>query len=331
MDVAAVVAQEGRRTQGLVTARQLRAAGVARSSLARALADGSVHRVRRLVYACQPLEPLPRFVVTDTGVSPAYVAHVRASLLSLGSSATACLRTAAALHGWGLLIEPARTVQVAVPHGRGSVRAGGVVATQRRSARTEELAVLADAGPLSITTPVQTVLDCAVGLPLLEAVVVCDSALRSGRLTVEELVGAGGGLRGVRDAGRVQRVLDLCDPQAGSVLESVLRVRMRQHGITGVTSQKVVQDMPGSHMRVDFCFEAAGVVVEADGKRWHPEPERDRLRDNVLASQGWRVLRYTWSEVVHDHRFVVAEIAAALACGTPTLHLAGTGACDTAA
>jgi very-short-patch-repair endonuclease len=68
-----------------------------------------------------------------------------------------------------------------------------------------------------------------------------------------------------------------------------------------------------------------------DGKRWHLEPERDRLRDNVLASQGWRVLRYTWSEVVHDHRFLVAEIAAALDCGTPTLHLAGAAACDTAA
>jgi very-short-patch-repair endonuclease len=68
-----------------------------------------------------------------------------------------------------------------------------------------------------------------------------------------------------------------------------------------------------------------------DGKRWHLERERDRLRDNVLASQGWRVLRYTWSEVVHDHRFLVAEIAAALDCGTPTLHLAGAAACDTAA
>jgi very-short-patch-repair endonuclease len=125
----------------------------------------------------------------------------------------------------------------------------------------------------------------------------------------------------VREARRVREVLDYCDPLSGSVLETVLRVRMLLAGITGFTTQRVLRDVPGAHLRVDFCFAAQGVVVEVDGVRWHQDPARDRVRDNALAALGWRVLRFTWAEVVHEHDRVLAEIRAALACATPSVHL----------
>ena len=43
------------------------------------------------------------------------------------------------------------------------------------------------------------------------------------------------------------------------------------------------------------------------------------VRDNLLARQGWRVLRYTWAEVVHEPERVVAEIREALRCSAPWL------------
>lgn len=330
MDVAAVVADEGMHSQGVVGTAQLRRAGVSRSQLSRAVAAGAVVRVRAGVYALAGLSPLPRFVVTDVGVDPSYVAHVRAVLLGLGDSATACGRTAAALHGWGLLVEPSRTVEVAVPHGRSSAGGRFVRAVQRRTAAGHRRVILPDTDPVWTTTPVQTVIDCALDLPLLQAVVLCDSALRARDVTVEELVRAAGRLGGVRHARRLRRVLELCDPDSGSVLESVLRVRMLRAGVDGFRSQVVVCDRPGQHVRVDFCFAAAGLVVETDGARWHQDPARDRVRDNALAVLGWRVLRYTWAEVLHEADRVLAEIVDAVACATPSFHLEGDADCAAA-
>lgn len=323
MDLPAVLTATSVRTQGLASHRGLLRNGVARASLSRAVAAGTVVRVRRRVYSLSPLPPLPRYVVTDKGVSADYVVHVRAVLLSLGPRTAACRRTAAACYGWGLLVEPGRTVEVATDHGRGAVAALGVRASQRRSGAVARRVVVKGTAPLRLTTPVQTVLDCASSLPLVEAVVVADSALRAGDVSVAELRRAAASLTGQAGADRVRRVLDLCDPEAGSVLESVLRVRLHLAGCQGFASQVVLRDLPEAHIRVDLCFAAAGLVVEADGAKWHPDPARDQSRDNALAAMGWRVLRYSWAEVVHDHARVVAEVQAAVACGTPTLQLAG--------
>lgn len=104
-----------------------------------------------------------------------------------------------------------------------------------------------------------------------------------------------GRLRGRRDATRLRQVLELADPCSGSVLDSVLRVRMVQDGLRGFTTQTVLRDSSGRHvLRADFCFEHARLVVEVDGARWHPDGDVDRRRDNALACSGWRVLRFTW-------------------------------------
>lgn len=321
MDAVAGVTELGICSQGLVSFADLRAAGVSEGGLGRAVAAGSLVRVRPKVYAAAPLPVRPRFVVTDSGPAPAYVGHVRAHLLSLGDRATACRRTAAALHGWGMLVEPSKVVEVAVAHGRSHVSAKEVRVVQRRRLERVSLMVPEGAAPLWVAAPVQTVIDCALDLPVLEAAVVCDSALRAGDVTVDELVRAAGRLVGVREARKVRRVLELCDPDSGSVLESVLRVRMVLGNVLGFDTQRVLRDLPGQHLRVDFCFVAAGLVVEADGARWHQDPVRDQARDNALARLGWRVLRFTWSEVVHDTERVLEDIREALTCGGASFHL----------
>lgn len=322
MDIAPVIAACSIHTQGLVTPKMLGAAGVAPAWLSREQRRGSLLRIRERVYAREPLPALPRFLVTETGVAPVYVAHVRAVLLSLGSGAAARARTAAALRGWGLLVEPVRTVEVAVHHGRGRTRLRGVRLTQHRQLDAEPLQVLPDTEPLLLTSSVRTVVDACLELPLLEAVVLCDSALRAADVTVEQIALAARRLAGTRYARRVRRVLELADPQSGSVLESVQRVRMVLGGLTGFATQVVLRDALGRHvLRTDFCFEAARLIVEVDGKRWHPDPPADRRRDNQLAALGWRVLRYTWAQVVHEPAAVLAEIGAALGCCTSDIHL----------
>lgn len=313
MDVRRVVAELGAGAQGLVTASQLRAAGVSDGSLARAVAAGRVLRVHRAVYSLAALPPRPRFLVTDGGASPAHVAHVRAALMSLGSTATACARTAAVLRGWGLLVEPERRLDVAVPHGRSTVALTVAAVEQRRHLSRCLLTVLPGTDPLWVSSSLQTVVDCALRLSLIEAVVVCDSALRAHDVTLEELQRCSGRLSGQRQAHRLGQVLALADGRSGSVLESVGRVRMVQGGISGMELQVVLRAVP--ELRVDFCHRAARLVVELDGRKWHTDPVRDQARDNALATLGWRVLRFSWTQVVHQPELMLSQIRQALAAG----------------
>ena len=320
MDVREALATCGADNQGLATLGDLVRCGVPRVAVSRGYADARIRRPRRRVYSLTPLQPVPRFVVTEVGVAPAFALHARAALMSLGPLATASLRTAAALRGWGLLVEP-RTLDVAVEHGRTRVDADGVKVVQRRRLDREQRVVVPGTQPLWVTTAAQTVVDCCLELPLLQAVVVCDSALRSGQVTLAELERAAADVVGVREPRRVRRVLGLADPLSGSVLESVLRVRMVEGELCGFTTQQVLRDAAGGRvLRVDFCFEAVRLVVEVDGARWHPDPARDRSLDNALARLGWRVLRFTWAEVVHRPEEVLAAVRTAVAFGTQNIH-----------
>jgi len=60
--------------------------------------------------------------------------------------------------------------------------------------------------------------------------------------------------------------------------------------------------------RVDGAYLEQRVVIEVDSRRWHTrlaDFERDRLRDQRAAAHGWRVLRFTWHQIVHDPVTVV--------------------------
>lgn len=253
---------------GLASSRQLRAAGLSRSRLSRAVAAGAVVRVLPRVYATGPLVAWPSLLVRDDRPTAEHVLHVRAVLLSAGPRACAAGRTAAAVHGWGLLAEPLGVVDVLMPHGSRVLEIRRARVRQRRGLRAEQIAPVPGLGPIRVLDVVETVLDCCRTLPHLEAVVVVDSALRSGAVTLDRLRGAA--LARGRSR-RVLRVLEAADPRSGSVLETVLRVRLQETGIGGWTTQQVVRSSRGRHvLRADFCFAAARLVVAADGTGTSP-------------------------------------------------------------
>lgn len=308
MDVASALRECSANRQGLASSSQLRTAGISRTRLSRALTRGEIVRVRPRVYALAPLPPLPRFVVTPEGVAPAYVAHVRAVLLSMGASAVACGRTAAALFGWPLLVEPVRTTEVGVPHGRSHTAGRGILVRRHRALALWERAVVADTDPLRMTSPVQTLIDCALTRPLIEAVVIWDSALRARHVSTDQVRAAADSTNGVRAAARVRRVASFVADDSGSVPETVLRLRLLQAGLDFRT-QHVIAGHDGRHLlRADFCFPELGIVVEVDGARWHEDAVKDQRTDNALAALGWRVLRYAGREVLRNWEPVVDEV-----------------------
>lgn len=165
-----------------------------------------------------------------------------------------------------------------------------------------------------ITTPVRTVLDCGRTLSLRDAVVVADSALRTGHLTLFELAAAAAAARGAGSA-RVRRAIVLADPRAGSVLESVLRFLFVSNGLHP-TTQHVVRDRNGWIVAIaDFYLEAGRLVVEADGFAFHSsrhDLNRDVAKSNTYALLGYRLLRFSWEDVIYRPDYVLQSVRAIL-------------------
>lgn len=297
-------------TQGIASRDELLAGDLTRGLLSRALAKGDVVRLRRGVYALGPLPQRGRHLLKDGRVDLGYLALVRSVLLSL--DAVADRRTAALVWGMDLLVEPTK-VECRVPASRRRVAGADVDARSSINAKVELISVQ-ELEPVPVSTAVDTVLDCAGSRPRLEAVVIADSALRVGCVTVEGLVAAAASRRG-RDLDGVRKVLALMDPLSGSVLESMLRVLLATHQLYP-SSQFTVHDGARVIGRFDFCFEKERLIIECDGRRWHDPDDvrrKDRHRDNALQRLGWRILRFDWDEVRNSPAYVLAAVCDCLA------------------
>jgi very-short-patch-repair endonuclease len=203
--------------------------------------------------------------------------------------------SAAKRHGLDLLREP-RLPHVVVPRNH-AVDANDAVVHR---------ATVPGSGPVVPLLPaLVAVLRC---LETVEAVVVVDSALRQGAVRRRALD------RRLRGPGSVEarRRLGLTDAQSGSVIETIARLALRQAGLS-VDCQVLV---PGVG-RVDLVV-GGWLVVELDGFAYHADRDRyrtDRRRTNALVAQGYRVLRFSYEDVMFRLVDVVAQVAAVHAAG----------------
>ncbi|WP_433176591.1 DUF559 domain-containing protein [Actinoallomurus sp. CA-150999] len=172
----------------------------------------------------------------------------------------------------------------------------------------------------SLTSLARTVVDCARTLPLGEAVVVGDSALRRGSARVagacdgvsaDELSRRADALCGPGSR-RTRRALRLLDPRAESVLESLFRVLVHLAGLPPPATQVRLLD---GRLTVDFYWPSAHVVVEVEGYETHSGRSawlEDCRRHNRLVANGYRSLRFTWEDVLYGRDYVVETLRGAL-------------------
>ncbi|MGI8594988.1 MAG: endonuclease domain-containing protein [Solirubrobacteraceae bacterium] len=74
-------------------------------------------------------------------------------------------------------------------------------------------------------------------------------------------------------------------------------------------------ELAGCQPEADFAWPEHRLIVETDGHETHGTREafeRDRRRDQRLIRAGWRVVRFTWRQVVHEPREVTATLQALL-------------------
>ena len=200
------------------------------------------------------------------------------------------LTCSSAAQRYGLdLLSPPEVPHIAVPRN---------CAVDASDAVVHRVAVPGNGPVVPVLHALVAVLRC---LETVDAVVVVDSALRQGVARRRSLDAR---LRGPGSV-EARRRLGLADPRSGSVIETVARLALRQAGLP-VDCQVLV---PGVG-RVDLVVDG-WLVVELDGFAYHSDRDRyrtDRRRTNGLVAQGYRVLRFSYEDVMFRLADVVAQV-----------------------
>jgi very-short-patch-repair endonuclease len=266
------------------TRAQARQLGWSDSRLTRAARGGRVTRIRRDRY-CQP---------DQAGTDHAAVA-VAAALACRGSVVSH--ESAAFL--WGLpLVDgaPERPRLTVAPSGTGDVAAALL---HRASLRSDEVITM-DGVP--ITSPARTVLDLSRSIRLESAVAAADAALNAQLTDLADLDRALERCAVWPGARRARAVLRVVDELAESPLESLSRLAMSQFAIPRPTLQAPIGDAHGQfRARVDFYWDAEGVVGEADGRLKYDDRDaiyQEKRRQERLEDLGLVVIRWGWTDVV---------------------------------
>jgi hypothetical protein len=160
---------------------------------------------------------------------------------------------------------------------------------------------------LPVTSLVRTLVDLAAVYRQARYDTIVESEVVSGRVTVAAL---GDRLQRIRRRGkpgvaRLSTTLDLLGPGAdleGTALERLLDRVIALAGLPTPVKEHPLPSARGLVGFVDRWFPDAGLIVEADGRRWHArraQMARDRERDVEVARLGIQTLRFVWEHLDH--------------------------------
>jgi hypothetical protein len=161
---------------------------------------------------------------------------------------------------------------------------------------------------IRVTTIAQTLFDVAPVVSGFRVERALDDCLLGGRLklaAVEERAAHYAGSRrpglGVMDALIAERQAEGWQPPESELEVSLLDVLHRLPSKPRIVRQMALPWRSPEPGRVDTFLPDYGLILEADGRRWHARVadfDRDRWRDNEAVAHGLRVQRLTW---VHLH------------------------------
>lgn len=286
------------RQDGLLTTADLLAAGISPTTLQGWVRRGRLRVVHRGVYAPPDLPLTPRVVA-------------RAATLATGlPEAVAAYRTAADVHDLGVHLL-AGAAHVIVPTAVHRPSRSDLVVHRLELADAD----VVDLDGLRATAVLRTVLDLLVAPSRLAAVWAGEAALRA-RTMGEDALDEGVEARGGRPyAARMRQWRALMDPRSESPLETAVRLLPHDARVPAPQPQYEVRTDDGYVIaRIDLAWPAYRLGLEADGKEPHGKLRpiyTDRWRTNALV--GWRVVRFTWHDVLRRPTYVVATVRAHLA------------------
>jgi very-short-patch-repair endonuclease len=148
---------------------------------------------------------------------------------------------------------------------------------------------------LRVTSLVRTAADLACRLDLVEAVVVLDAAMHRG-LKHAQLVGWALAHPRHRGVARLRRAIELAEPKAESAMETRLRLALQLAGLPRPQAQVW---LPDAQARADLYYPDHRLVIEYSATH-RDSLAADNRRQNRLMNAGYRVLRFTASDLSGD-------------------------------
>ena len=219
-----------------------------------------------------------------------------AAVLAYGKGAVLSHRTAAA--HWGLRRSATRLIEVSIPSRAGCLARRGI--NLHRISTLSSMEATTYEG-IPVTTPARTLLDLAEVVPSRALRRALDEAERQRLFDLRALEAVIASHVGHRGAGVLAAVLlehDIGMTLTRSELEERFLVLCAAHDLP----RPAVNACVGRY-EVDFLWRAERLIVETDGRASHATRaafERDRARDVRLTVAGYRVVRFTYRQVVAE-------------------------------
>jgi very-short-patch-repair endonuclease len=286
-----IVARIARRQHGVVSTRQLHAAGLHRNAVSNRVQKGQLHRVHQGVYAVGH-DGIPRegkWMAAVLACGAGTVVEARTILDQWGAAVSH--RSAAEL--WDLIPPLEGPIHVSIRGDTGRRRRNGI--RLHRSLSLLPAAVTSCQG-IPVTKPARTISD------LRRAVSAKDLTCR---------ISPGGLRRAVREAEVLGLTLGEVEiDRTRSELERLFLRICRQHELP----EPDVNVRVGPFL-VDFLWRDRRLVVETDGYRYHRGRtafEDSHARDLKLRTLGYDVLRLTFRQVADEPERVIATLHEAL-------------------
>ena len=156
-----------------------------------------------------------------------------------------------------------------------------------------------------VTSALRTVVDPCCRLDLVEAVACLDAALHMKLIRLDD-VKPRPGSPGVK---RLRRAIELAEPATESPMETRLRLLLV---LAGLPHPQVQVPLHEVFARADLYYPHARLVIEYDGATHRDSLAADNRRQNRLIEAGYRVLRFSASDVLGEPAAVVELVRRAL-------------------
>jgi len=220
--------------------------------------------------------------------------HLSALRRVLPDDAVFSGRTAAWLHGLDVLPSP---IEVTLSSHTGTTRRTGLV-VHRACIYPREMVIRRG---LRVTAALRTVADLGRRLDLVEAVVVIDQALHRRLVSKRGLSDWATAHAGFRGVARLRRAIELAESATESVMETRLRLLLVLAGLPRPLVQTVLTNSDGVFLgRIDLYYPEPKLAIEYDGSTHRDSLVADNQCQNRLVDAGYRLLRFTATDVVSN-------------------------------
>ncbi len=299
------IAELASRQHGAIAVRQIVALGLSASAVRNRVAKGRLHGLHRGVVTV-----VPPALLTPRG-------EIMAATLACEPGTAASHRAGGALFELRLAIR--RPIDVTTPGSKARRRPG----IRIHSGATLTAADLTVVDNIPCTTLARTLLDICEDATRREVERALDVAEQQRILDMRALDDVLARANGRRGAKLLRAVLT--EHRVGSTLT---RNKLEEAFLAICRAAELPPDAvnvwiaypDGGGAEADFLWRRQRLVVEVDGRDVHTTRRAfhsDRRRDQQLMLLGWRVVRFTWRQVMFEPAYVAATLRGLLDAGRP--------------